>query len=292
MGISVASQSQKIKAKFVPTFNRPVSWKRTESDVNTDIDLKVQETYLQVGKFLTSNDQPSQNVKLTTTTLPYELLQARMSSTTTGPPKDSDSTTSRPPTSTVYPSSSSPSPELLANANKDLPQEAPASSTTTAWTPPQNPKRSSSTDVKTEDLSALVPKVHVSSVDCAKLFSGDPDELNKADIYQKSHKPVFTPNEEFVNIASNCESFKEGRYITQPLTKEEEDFPLAYSILMFKDVAQTERLLRAIYRPQNFYCIHVDMKSTPVVREAIQKISECFPNVFMASKHIDVQWGM
>ena len=33
-----------------------------------------------------------------------------------------------------------------------------------------------------------------------------------------------------------------------------------YSMLIFKSVGQVERLLRAIYRPQNIYCIHVDIK--------------------------------
>ena len=42
------------------------------------------------------------------------------------------------------------------------------------------------------------------------------------------------------------------------MTAEEEAFPIAYSLLMHKEVEQAERLLRAIYRPQNSYCIHID----------------------------------
>lgn len=49
-----------------------------------------------------------------------------------------------------------------------------------------------------------------------------------------------------------------------------------------------ERLLRAIYAPQNIYCVHVDKKSEPSFRSAIMAITSCFPNVFMVSQAVDV----
>ncbi|XP_078506996.1 beta-1,3-galactosyl-O-glycosyl-glycoprotein beta-1,6-N-acetylglucosaminyltransferase 3-like [Lissotriton helveticus] len=45
-----------------------------------------------------------------------------------------------------------------------------------------------------------------------------------------------------------------------------------------------ERLLRAIYTPQNIYCVHVDDKSPEVYKQAVRAIVSCFPNVFVASK--------
>uniref|UniRef100_A0A3B5LAD1 Glucosaminyl (N-acetyl) transferase 3, mucin type n=1 Tax=Xiphophorus couchianus TaxID=32473 RepID=A0A3B5LAD1_9TELE len=79
--------------------------------------------------------------------------------------------------------------------------------------------------------------------------------------------------------------FKSKRkYITFSLSKEEEDFPLAYSIVVHHKVSNFERLLRAIYAPQNIYCIHVDKKSQPSVIDAISSIASCFPNVYMARK--------
>ena len=47
---------------------------------------------------------------------------------------------------------------------------------------------------------------------------------------------------------------------------------------------QVERLLRAIYRPQNVYCIHVDLNSPPEVQVGMMSLVRCFPNVFIASK--------
>ena len=47
---------------------------------------------------------------------------------------------------------------------------------------------------------------------------------------------------------------------------------------------QVERLLRAIYRPQNMYCIHIDLNSPAEVHAGMMALARCFPNVFIASK--------
>jgi hypothetical protein len=49
-------------------------------------------------------------------------------------------------------------------------------------------------------------------------------------------------------------------------------------------VEQFERLLRAIYRPQNVYCIHVDNKSSDLIKQAIKSIVDCFDNIFISTK--------
>ncbi|XP_072032473.1 beta-1,3-galactosyl-O-glycosyl-glycoprotein beta-1,6-N-acetylglucosaminyltransferase 3-like [Amphiura filiformis] len=62
-------------------------------------------------------------------------------------------------------------------------------------------------------------------------------------------------------------------------------------MVVYKNAAQVERLLRAIYQPQNVYCIHVDKTSPPQFQKAIRTLSQCFDNVFIASKLEDVKWG-
>lgn len=52
-----------------------------------------------------------------------------------------------------------------------------------------------------------------------------------------------------------------------------------------------ERLLRAIYAPQNIYCIHVDKKSETSVFSAIRAITSCFTNVFMVSQAVNVVYA-
>lgn len=137
-----------------------------------------------------------------------------------------------------------------------------------------------------------IPKVKVEAVSCAKLFQGDSEEQNKADSYHKWHFPSNIKDQQLFREAQNCAAFLSGRqYLLKPASEEEARFPLAYSILLFHHTEQFERLLRAIYRPQNFYCIHVDRKSSKSVQDAVGAVVNCFGNVFLAPEQYDVRWG-
>ena len=100
-------------------------------------------------------------------------------------------------------------------------------------------------------------------------------------------------NQWYLNATRDCKWFKQTRgYITSSLTREERDFPIAFSLLVFKDLEMVERLLRSVYRPQNRYCIHVDSKSDPKFFSALKSVAACFPeNVRMSSRRVDVRWG-
>ncbi|VDD76976.1 unnamed protein product [Mesocestoides corti] len=52
-----------------------------------------------------------------------------------------------------------------------------------------------------------------------------------------------------------------GHQPWQHILQEEIAFPIAYTIMAFERPDQVWRLLRAIYRPHNFYCVHFDQKS-------------------------------
>ncbi|XP_033758800.1 beta-1,3-galactosyl-O-glycosyl-glycoprotein beta-1,6-N-acetylglucosaminyltransferase-like [Pecten maximus] len=121
---------------------------------------------------------------------------------------------------------------------------------------------------------------------CPLLFSGNSSEQKRAMIVKRVPKQL----DYYQKQAKNCEHFKED-YITHPLTQEEKDFPIAYSILVYKDLAQVERLLRAIYRPQNYYCIHIDLKADRNFRKTLSLIANCFENVFITKISVNVQWG-
>lgn len=139
-----------------------------------------------------------------------------------------------------------------------------------------------------------VPDVEIGEVSCQKLFMNNEVEMEVASKYHE----VFTNNQRSLStkkiksLSTNCANYrKERQYMMKPATQEEEEFPLAYSILMYTDPGQAERLLRAIYRPQNYYCIHVDKKSEPDVHGAMRAVANCFDNVFIASAKINVTWG-
>ena len=75
------------------------------------------------------------------------------------------------------------------------------------------------------------------------------------------------------------------------MSKEEKELPIAFSLTVYKDSHLLDRILRAIYMPNNIYCIHIDKKSSDAFRKAIQAIIRCLPNVFIAANSVDVIWG-
>ncbi|XP_053277806.1 beta-1,3-galactosyl-O-glycosyl-glycoprotein beta-1,6-N-acetylglucosaminyltransferase-like isoform X2 [Pleuronectes platessa] len=125
---------------------------------------------------------------------------------------------------------------------------------------------------------------------CSAILQGEREALEQAKLLTVTkdfHKSVHIPDEHYVNATEDCSAFKLRRkYLTSPLSQEEEDFPLAYSM-----VQSFERLLRAIYAPQNIYCVHVDKKAKSSVLNAIWAITDCFPNIFLVSHPVDVVYA-
>lgn len=126
------------------------------------------------------------------------------------------------------------------------------------------------------------------NINCTKILQGDANEIQKVKLEMLTVKfrkrPRWTPSD-YINMTSDCPSFiKMRKYIVEPLSKEEEGFPIAYSIVVHHKIEMLDRLLRAIYMPQNFYCIHVDKKSEDSFIAAVMGIASCFSNVFVASQ--------
>ncbi|XP_055865606.1 beta-1,3-galactosyl-O-glycosyl-glycoprotein beta-1,6-N-acetylglucosaminyltransferase-like [Biomphalaria glabrata] len=133
---------------------------------------------------------------------------------------------------------------------------------------------------------------HLKNIQCSKLFSADKAFMNHTLNQIKQTSWTMLSNEYYINLTTDCPRFKQSRgYVTCKLTQEEEDFPIAYSLIIYKDIEMVERLLRAIYRPQNYYCIHVDKKSDQNFFIAVSAIAKCFENVFIAPERLAVHWG-
>lgn len=87
-----------------------------------------------------------------------------------------------------------------------------------------------------------------------------------------------------MNSRLQCSNLKRDlHFITRPLSQEEEDYPLAFIVTVHKEFQLFVRLLRAIYMPQNVYCIHVDAKAPWEYRAAVRKLVNCLQNVFLSS---------
>lgn len=82
-----------------------------------------------------------------------------------------------------------------------------------------------------------------------------------------------------------------SHYLTAALSAEEAAFPLAYVMVVHKDFNTFERLFRAVYMPQNVYCVHVDQKAPRDFQAAVGRLLSCFPNAFLASRTESVVYG-
>nr|XP_011752488.1 beta-1,3-galactosyl-O-glycosyl-glycoprotein beta-1,6-N-acetylglucosaminyltransferase 3 [Macaca nemestrina]XP_011752499.1 beta-1,3-galactosyl-O-glycosyl-glycoprotein beta-1,6-N-acetylglucosaminyltransferase 3 [Macaca nemestrina]XP_011752510.1 beta-1,3-galactosyl-O-glycosyl-glycoprotein beta-1,6-N-acetylglucosaminyltransferase 3 [Macaca nemestrina]XP_024650914.1 beta-1,3-galactosyl-O-glycosyl-glycoprotein beta-1,6-N-acetylglucosaminyltransferase 3 [Macaca nemestrina] len=129
------------------------------------------------------------------------------------------------------------------------------------------------------------------SINCSGITRGDPEAVFQAilnNLEVKKKREPFTDTH-YLSLTRDCERFKaERKFIQFPLSKEEVEFPIAYSMVIHEKIENFERLLRAVYAPQNIYCIHVDEKSPETFKEAVKAIISCFPNVFIASKLVRV----
>ncbi|KAM7402420.1 hypothetical protein PAMP_017662 [Pampus punctatissimus] len=87
-----------------------------------------------------------------------------------------------------------------------------------------------------------------------------------------------------LNSRQQCSNLtRDLHFITRPLSLEEEDYPIAFIVTVHKELELFMRLLRAIYMPQNVYCIHVDAKAPLEYQAAVRKLVSCFENTFLSS---------
>ena len=92
---------------------------------------------------------------------------------------------------------------------------------------------------------------------------------------------------DLIELTANCTEFRRTRgfhWNVSSSRNDADDFPLAFNILAHRDADQLARLLRAIYRPQNVYCIHVDARSSSNFQSAVRHLAACFHNVRLASR--------
>ena len=125
---------------------------------------------------------------------------------------------------------------------------------------------------------------------CPKLLAGDREENKRVGKSVTEWKKI-KPGDETIYSKSttNCKWLVE--YFSNNLYNSELEmgFPIAFTFVVYDSPEQFLRLLKLLYRPQNAYCIHYDLKS--VHAEFFKSFAKCFPNVITASNIIDVRWG-
>ena len=135
-----------------------------------------------------------------------------------------------------------------------------------------------------------IPKVYIKEANCKALFKGN---IGSSSFAFLNEEYWHSSEEQLIEMTNDCNTYiKTRKYIMKPVSSEEANFPLAFTLSVYTHAGQVEQLLRAIYRPQNYYCIHVDLKAVDLVYQSLSKITGCFGNVFLASKRYHVIWGM
>lgn len=128
-----------------------------------------------------------------------------------------------------------------------------------------------------------VETFHRDTVDCAAIYDMDPVEIGKALVLRR--QVVEERDDILVNLTSNCDFFLDSRgYKNACLSQDEKPFPIAYSLVVHKNALMVERLIRALYSPNNVFCIHYDEKSSKEFVTAVEGLAQCLPNVIIASK--------
>lgn len=121
-------------------------------------------------------------------------------------------------------------------------------------------------------------------INCSSIYDQDPVEIGKS-LVINGKQIIDLEDEDVVAMTSNCQEYRTMReYHLKAVSPEEEEFPLAYSLVVHKDAIMVERLIHTIYSTQNVYCIHYDQKSSNTFKQALENLAKCFSNIFIASK--------
>ncbi|XP_063151594.1 beta-1,3-galactosyl-O-glycosyl-glycoprotein beta-1,6-N-acetylglucosaminyltransferase 4 [Candoia aspera] len=128
-------------------------------------------------------------------------------------------------------------------------------------------------------------------INCSSIYDQDPMEIGKT-LEIRRKKIIDLEDEDVVAMTSNCQVYRTIReYHLKAVSPKEEEFPLAYSLVVHKDAIMVERLIHTIYSSQNVYCIHYDQKSSNTFKHALENLAKCFSNIFIASKLEVVQYA-
>lgn len=125
---------------------------------------------------------------------------------------------------------------------------------------------------------------------CSAIINGNKNSTQKI-----KAQPMNASDDEIIAEARkgcfNVVNKYSFRYDWSGVSEEEENYPIAYTILAHHYTEQLLLLLAEIYSPQNVYCIHIDSKSEQSMVEAIRLVIKCFPNVLLASKRENVTYA-
>lgn len=130
--------------------------------------------------------------------------------------------------------------------------------------------------------------------DCMKLRTYPKREVQKVKLHSqvtqwKSKKPWEQLALKYKKM--NCEDIRHDFQHNFYVSEVEKNFPIAYILVVYTNAGQILRLLKAIYRPHNLYCIHPDAKQGDGFANFFRAIAKCLDNVFVVSNPLRVYYA-
>lgn len=130
--------------------------------------------------------------------------------------------------------------------------------------------------------------------DCLKLRNNPKREMQKVKLHSqvgqwKSSKPWEQLARKYKQM--NCEDIRQDFQHNFYVSEVEKNFPIAYIFVVYTNAGQILRLLKAIYRPHNLYCIHPDAKQGKGFASFFRGIAKCLDNVFVVSNPLRVYYA-
>ena len=136
-------------------------------------------------------------------------------------------------------------------------------------------------------VTEIVPTI---SANCSALVEQNITAIRHVE-FQLSHWESTKLDEDIIEMVSTCTFIKKDFDNLYYVSDEEREFPLAFSLIVHSRPLQVYRLLKAIYRPHNIYCIHPDSKADSNFIKMFMSISHCLDNVIVSTWLEDVVWG-
>lgn len=131
-------------------------------------------------------------------------------------------------------------------------------------------------------------------------------ELEDDNIVSSKHKLWYT-QDAIIQRTKDCSKYFDVYpvlYSSQVLKKYEKKklkpaYSLAFSHLLHKEIAIYEAFLSVYFRPNNFYCVHIDKESKDKVWKAVQGLINCYSTKMIHGKIVlidkkdsfKVRWG-
>ena len=138
-------------------------------------------------------------------------------------------------------------------------------------------------------VTKLTPDIHAN---CSLLFKGNELEVKRV----QNASNLWPVKEHTLNFTKwvkehNCTHYKEELEDNVYTTKDEVQFPLAFTLIVHNSPFQVFRLLKVIYRPHNIYCIHYDIRASTDMKQLFNNLAICFDNIIIPNNIIKVRWG-